>query len=154
MLQFLVGGMLLILVIRWHALDVAELLRKLLPDKASGVVNRLLLLAVGVFAVMLIFEPLIPGHAVAEIHAPATYPTTLENLSVRVTPIGCGTGAARSGALDRTGVALVPVDFHVLQEHMLVEILDATQDPRLFRHKDVSVSVLQRLGFSKLVVSF
>lgn len=157
--QFLLGGALVILALAWKAFDVEKLIHNAFPEKKklSAVVNALLHLAVGVVAAMLILKPLVPGAAIAEIHAPATFPTTLDNLTVHATPAcssGGHAGMTKSGAFDRTGVALVPVEFHLLQDHLLVEVLDASQNPRLVRHQDVYVSVLQRRGFSKLVVFF
>src|SRR3989339_606126 len=99
-LQFLLGGVLLILAVWWKIRDIRRgvvlvLSRKPVAGGTRGRDARVrawlhvacqLLLGITAFSVLV--DPLIPGTAVVEIHAPRSFPTTLDNLSVRTVPIG------------------------------------------------------------------
>jgi hypothetical protein len=143
-------------VFAWKAIDVGELLKRYLPDKAHVVVEKLLRLIIGIIAVILLIEPLIPGAAVVEVHAPPGYAKSLSNLTVRLTPMcssGGRSGPATTGRFDNTGVALVPVEFRVLQVEILAQLLDSSESG-VSQQQHVPVSVLNRLKITKLIIVF
>jgi hypothetical protein len=155
--QFLIVGVLLTLVFAWKVIDVGELLKRYLPDKAHVVVEKLLRLIIGIIAVILLIEPLIPGAAVVEVHAPPGYAKSLSNLTVRLTPMcssGGRSGPATTGRFDNTGVALVPVEFRVLQVEILAQLLDSSDSRTVSQQQHVPVSVLNRLKITKLIIVF
>lgn len=155
--QFLIGGVLLTLVFAWKAIDVGELLKRFLPEKAHPVVERLLRLIIGIIAVILLIDPLIPGAAVVEVHAPPGYVKSLSNLTVRLTPMcssGGRSGPAVTGPFDNRGVALVPVEFRILQVEILAQLLDSSESGTVSQQENVPLSVFNRLRITKLIIRF
>lgn len=155
--QFLIGGVLLTLVFAWKATDVGEFLKRFVPDKTHDVVEKLLRLIIGIVAVILLIDPLIPGAAVVEVHAPLGYVKSLSNLTVRLTPTcssGGRSGPAVTGKFDNRGVALVPVEFRILQVEIFAQLLDSSESETVSLHEHVPVSVFNRLRITKLIIRF
>jgi hypothetical protein len=146
LVQFLGAGGLLCLIV-WLELRHAQ---ELLPQRFHPWAHKLAHIAISVFAVALLVEPIIPGTAGLTITVPvhAPYPTLRENLRVRVAPVGiqgpAGGDRTVDAAFDNNGTVDVVSKIDPLETRVEVDVYDVTQPDQVLWHKLVWVSPFVR----------
>ncbi len=132
-----IGALLLFVTTRQEMHHLGTFLLSMLPRKRPGrawpecVLSALIRLLVGALGTLLFFDPLIPGTGIVTVHAPSIYSETLDNLRVRIMPIGLGETAGSNhivfGKFDGSGQAAIPVSFQLFQVRASVEVFDRSQ---------------------------
>ncbi len=156
--QFAVGGILLVFLFWW---ELGHLVNMVCPpewERISMWLNRIVRFAVGLVAVGCLADPLIPGAAHLTIHAPTKFPTTQDNLQVRVVPTGfrgpAGGDRTVYSGFDTRGVAEVTVAMGMLETRMRIEVFDQTRPSPKVVMANVYVSPFVRRQISTRVVAF
>lgn len=153
--QFVVGGTLLVFAVWWKLKELREGVSVFLPHQVSAWARFATQLCLGVIAIGAIIDPMISGTAIMEIHAPKEFPTTLDNLRVRVVPTGfSGTAGIRTvtSSFDQRGVAVVPVAFGILESRANIEVFDESRSSPPLARRNVYISPFIRRQLSILLV--
>ena len=155
--QFGVSGMLFILLFWLKLRHIMLLIYPIVSERCCVWLNGAVHTIIGLVAVGCLLDPLIAGAASVTIHAPTQFPTTKDNLQVRVIPLGfsgpAGGGRTVYAAFDSRGVAEVTVVMRVLETRMEIAIIDRSRPSEVVDEKSVYISpfVRSRLA-TKLVV--
>jgi hypothetical protein len=153
--QFLGAGGLLCFVV-WLELRHAQ---ELLPQRFHPWTHKLAHIAMSVFAVALLVEPIIPGTAGLTITVPVQtpYPTLRENLRVRVVPVGirglAGGDRTIDAAFDNKGTVDVVSKIDPLETRVEIDVYDLTQPDQVLWHKVVWVSPFVRCQLLSKIIT-
>jgi hypothetical protein len=152
-LQFFVGGMLLCFVVWLKLRDVRKGVEVSAPTatRLRVWVKTFTEVAVSLFAIACILDPLIPGPAALTVNVPADpaeYPTLLENLRVCVSPFGfrgpAGGNRISCTAFDDDGFAEVVVNLAALETRVHITVFDETRPSELIYNVTEYVSPFVR----------
>ncbi len=165
LLQYCVGGVLILLIAALKGREVRRLLRLLLDRSQVGTgawFRALLDLAFAAafltLAIDLFIDPLVAGVAEIKVHAPVSLSTTPENLLVRVVPVGrFGPGGGDRTVFtdfDNTGVAILSVRLEMLESRVAVDVLDRSLPNPVVERRSVYLSPFVRRGLWRRTVDF
>jgi hypothetical protein len=156
--QFAVGGIFLVFLVWWK---LADLVCLVCPPESKRIriwLNSVVHTVVGLVALSCLVDPLIPGSVNMTIHAPPKFPTTQDNLQVRVVPVGFrgSVGGDRTvySVFDTRGVAEVTVTMGMLETRMKIEVFDQTLPSQMVAMANVYVSPFVRRQIAAKVVVF
>jgi len=120
--------------------------------------NRAVHTIIGLVAVGGLVDPWIAGSASVTIHAPTEFPTTKDNLRVRVIPVGFSgpAGGDRTvyAAFDSRGVAEVTVLMRALETRTEIEIIDRSSPSQVVANTSVYISPFVRHQLATKLVVF
>ena len=156
LLPFLVGGLLLCAVVGWKLREILHILQPGLTLRAR--IRAVAWLIVGMVAVGTLVDPMIAGRAALTVDAPTRFPTTRDNLRVRMVPLGFGgyAGGDRTvySAFDASGVAEVSVDMEPFETWLKAEVIDQLEPTKVVAVRQIYVSPFVRRQWSKGSVVF
>lgn len=137
-MQIVIGGLLLSLTVCWKGKEVSELLKAIVGKKRKpsikikSILKAIASLIVSIMIIAIVIEPFVGGVATIEIMAPEKnkFPTVLENLRVRVAPVGLlGEAGGEQRVVekfDRKGLAIIHVRFATFQSRIDIRVYDVT----------------------------
>jgi hypothetical protein len=147
LIQFVVGGCLLCFLV-WLKLHDAQ---HLMPLRLQPWTRKLGHVGLSVLAVSVLLDPIIPGSPSLTITVStkaSAYPTLLENLRVRVTPLGFrnapGGDRVAYSAFDQNGTAHIRPNLAFLETRVAIEVFDLTRPLEVIRQSIVYVSPFVR----------
>jgi hypothetical protein len=122
-------------------------------------ISRLIVyVAVTTLATIVLLDPLVSGTALADVEAPRTFPTTIENLRVRAEPVGLHGPARGSRTVITTfagnGVALLDLTFARLETRLRVDVFDITNPDVQVATAMMRVSPLMRRQVLTMHITF
>jgi hypothetical protein len=160
-LQFIIGGILLCFFVwlKIHDLEMAAI--QLGATKAKTWIRTLARTALVLVAAACLLDPLIPGFANLTVKIStehSTYPTLLENLRVRVVPVGflgqAGGDRIAYAAFGSDGSAEVLCDLALLETRVTIQVFDQTQPSETIKSANVYISPFVRRQLVNKTISF
>jgi hypothetical protein len=157
-LQFLLGGVLFVLAIAWKLHDVRRGI--VLAFRNSATVRAWSHFAgqvcLSLLAFYAIIDPLIPGTAIVEVHAPSKFPTTADHLILRAIPVGfrgpAGGTRIITTRFDQSGLGTIQVHLELMETRLKLEVLDESMAEPVVTTKTVYISPFVRRQVCKLSV--
>lgn len=162
-LEFLIGGILIIWSIRSTFFGIERLISKELSEKISTknkkiqifVVTQyskyILRLVIAFIAMNLLVDPLISGSATIYVHQPTRFSTVSENLRVKLAPIKYDGKVdwerMSNGRFDKHGIMVKIIMFNIFENRLYVNVYDASipDEPIVKKIVYVSAYIRQKL---------
>ena len=160
LLEFALGGILLYASIRSQLSLFTGLLKRLFKRRHKWIayVTLLVRLVLGIVAGHLLINPFIVGQAKIQICAPKKYPTVLENLRVRISPLRPNGSIAPERLIyskfSDNGCVSAIVTFHFFEQYVEAVVYDITQPKNSLFQRVERLSPYARRGLSDKQICF
>ena len=158
--EFVLGGILLIILVRWKLADLQQLIFSLSTSRRlRRFTHHAARAAVGLFVVACFIDPLIPGSATINIQAPQKFPLLAENLRIAITPMGFQTKADVDRCIDgirfdNRGFAVKSVAMAMFETRVEVRVYDVTRPMETVAVTNAYISPFVRREFLPKTISF